>query len=160
MKWPLDKTEEWDMGERSKRQEELGVGADGGGKRYNKGKTRMELTPPEWEWALADVSTQGSKKYAERNWEEGMDWSIMIGCAKRHVNKFMAGERYDGLEFDLEKGTTGCHHLAMAAWNILALMSYDVRGIGKNNLPKNIQLELFDRVNSATSDLGMKINAN
>jgi hypothetical protein len=135
------------------RKEELGAGADGGGKRFNKGKTKMELTPPEWEWALADVTTQGSKKYDERNWEQGMDWSIMIGCMKRHINKFLAGERYDGKQFDLEAGTTGCHHLAMVAWNALALMSYDVREIGTNDLPPEVQLELFDRVNGETSDL-------
>lgn len=139
------------------RQEGLGQGADGGGKRYNAGKILMELTPPEWEWALADVTTQGSKKYAKRNWEQGMDWSTMIGCMKRHINKFLAGERYDGPEFDLEKGETGCHHLAMVAWNALALMSYDLREIGTNDLPP-LQLELFDRVNGKTSNLGEKIN--
>lgn len=139
-----------------KRQEGLGQGADGGGKRLNAGKNLMELTPPEWEWALADVTTQGSKKYAKRNWEQGMDWSTMIGCTKRHINKFLAGERYDGPEFDLEKGETGCHHLAMVAWNALALMSYDLREIGTNDLPA-LQLELFDRVNGVTSDLGEKI---
>lgn len=138
--------------------EKLGVGADGGGKRMNKGKNKMELTPPEWEWALADVTTQGSKKYDERNWEQGMPWSTMVGCMKRHVNKFLAGERYDGDEFDLEKGTTGCHHLAMVAWNALALMSYDLREIGENDLPKDVQLELFDRVNNATSDMGNDIH--
>jgi hypothetical protein len=138
--------------------EELGEGADGGGLRYNKGKNRMDLTPPEWEWALADVTTQGSKKYDERNWEQGMKWSTMIGCMKRHLNKFLAGQRYDGDKFDKEKGTTGCHELAMVAWNALALMSYDLRDIGTNDLPKEVQLELFEKVNAETSDKGVKIN--
>lgn len=108
----------------------------GGGLRFNKGKNLMELVPPEWEWALADVTTQGSKKYPARNWEKGMEWSAMIGCMKRHTAKFMAGESYDGPEFNLEKGETGCHHLAMVAWNALALMCYDLRGVGKNDLPE------------------------
>ena len=137
--------------------EELGEGADGGGKRLNKGKTKIELTPPEWEWALADVSTQGSKKYAERNWELGMKWSTMIGAMKRHVLKFQAGERYDGEKFSLEEGTTGCHHLAMVAWNALALMSYDLRIIGQNDMPYG-QLELFDRINAETSKMGNDIH--
>ena len=38
----------------------------------NAGKLRMDLTPPEWEVALADVMTQGAKKYEPRNWEKGM----------------------------------------------------------------------------------------
>lgn len=124
--------------------------ADGGGLRFNAGKNLMELVPPEWEWALADVTTQGSKKYEARNWERGMDWSNMVGCMKRHIAKFLAGERYDGPEFNLEKGTTGCHHLAMVAWNALALMSYDLRGIGNNNLPE-IDMELLAKVNAVGS---------
>lgn len=132
--------------------EQLGEGADGGGKRYNKGKNLMELTPPEWESALGDVSTKGSYKYDQRNWEKGMKWSTMIGCMKRHINKFLAGERYDGDGFDIEKGTTGCHHLAMVAWNALALMSYDLREIGEDDLP-DLPEELFNRVNAQTSDL-------
>jgi hypothetical protein len=117
------------------------------GLRFNAGKNRMELVPPEWEWALADVTTQGSNKYDARNWEKGMDWSNMIGCMKRHIAKFLAGERYDGEEFDLEAGTTGCHHLAMVAWNALALMSYDLREIGTNDLPK-LSMKLLEEVNA------------
>lgn len=121
--------------------------ADGGGLRYNAGKTLMELIPPEWEYALADVTTQGSKKYEKRNWERGMDWSIMVGCMKRHLTKFLVGERYDGDEFDKEAGTTGCHHLAMVAWNALALMSYDLRDVGNNDLPE-LPKELLALVNA------------
>lgn len=100
--------------------------ADGGGLRFNTGKNQVELNPVEWAWALALVTTRGSFKYAARNWERGMAWSIMIGCAFRHLFKFMCGERYDP--------ETGCHHLAMAAWNCLALMTYDIRQIGTNDL--------------------------
>lgn len=103
------------------------IEADGGGLRHNAVKNRIELVPPEWTWAVADVTTKGSYKYDERNWERGMLWSIMIGCVGRHIAKFLIGERYDA--------ETGCHHLAMAAWNILALMSYDLRGIGTVDLP-------------------------
>lgn len=97
------------------------------GLRYDAGKIRVELMPVEWLEALAEVLTKGAQKYAPRNWEKGMAWSKMIGCAFRHTFKFMRGERYDR--------ETGCHHLAHAAWNLLALMSYDVRGIGDNDLP-------------------------
>lgn len=103
-----------------------GVVADGGGLRYNAGKNQLELIPPEWEWALGMVLTRGAIKYESRNWERGMKRSYPIGCIKRHVNKFLAGEQYDE--------ETGCHHLAMAAWNCLALMSYDIRGIGENDI--------------------------
>lgn len=143
-----------------KREEELGAGADGeGGKRFNKGKMLVELLPPEWIWALADVTTQGSEKYEKRNWEKGMDWSIMIGSMVRHLEKYLAGERYDGTELDIQKGTTGCHHLAMVAWNALALMVYDIREIGKNDLPK-LDLKNLNRVNHMTSDMTNKVHEN
>lgn len=100
--------------------------ADGGGLRYNADKNRLDLLPVEWSLALGEVMTAGAKKYAARNWERGMSWSIMVGCALRHLYKFMRGERYDP--------ETGCHHLAHCAWNVLALMSYDVRAIGQNDL--------------------------
>lgn len=122
--------------------------ADGGGLRFNVDKNLMDLLPPEWEWALADVTTQGSKKYDVRNWERGMKWSIMIGAMKRHLAKFACGERYDGDKLDVEAGTTGCHHLAMVAWNALALMSYDLRGIGENDFPEAQKIELLQLVNA------------
>lgn len=98
---------------------------DGGGLRYNDGKCRVELIPPEWPWALGMVLTRGAIKYDDRNWERGMSWSYMVGSIMRHVFKFMIGERYDK--------ESGNHHLAHAAWNCLALMSYDVRGLHRLN---------------------------
>jgi hypothetical protein len=97
-----------------------------GGLRFDTGKNRLDLIPPEWEWALGQVMTKGAEKYAPRNWEKGMDWSKVVGPMRRHIVKFLAGERYDA--------EIGCHHLAMVAWNALALMSYDIRGIGINDV--------------------------
>lgn len=107
---------------------------DGGGLRYNAGKVQLELIPMAWTWALGQVLTRGAAKYAERNWERGMKWGYPIGCAMRHMIKFAVGEKYDR--------ETGCHHLAMAAWNMLALMTYDLRGIGTNDLGMGSLAEL------------------
>jgi hypothetical protein len=96
------------------------------GLRYDQGKVRLDLIPPEWTWALGQVMTKGAEKYAPRNWEKGMAWTKMIGCLSRHLIRFICGEKYDR--------ETGCHHLAHAAWNALALMSYDIRQIGQNDL--------------------------
>lgn len=113
--------------------------ADGGGLRFNTEKNLLELVPPEWVWGLGDVTTQGSKKYAVRNWERGMRWTIMVGCALRHIFKFCVGERYDP--------ETGCHHMFMAAWNCCALASYDLREIGENDIPQS-SIALLAKVNS------------
>ena len=82
------------------------AGGDDGGLRYDDGKCRLDLIPPEWFWALGDVMTQGAKKYEERNWEKGMLWSKCVGCMFRHILKWLLGKRYD------EK--TGCQ--APSAW--------------------------------------------
>ena len=139
--------------EHKKIEERLGEGEGGGGLRLNAGKIRMELLPPEWIWALADVMTQGAKKYDARNWELGMGWGSLIGCIFRHTLKFMAGERYDGTGYDKKAGTTGCHHMAMAAWNCLALMTYDLRKIGKNDLADEVTMDLLMAVNAATAKI-------
>src|SRR5574337_1216255 len=102
------------------------IEADGGGCRFNTGKVDFSLTPPEWEEALAMVLTRGAAKYARHNWMRGMAWSTMIGCARRHLRSFVAGEKYDP--------ESGCHHLAAAAWNLLALMTYDIRGLGNDDM--------------------------
>lgn len=103
------------------------IKADGGGLRFNGGKNQVDLIPPEWTLAVGEVMTKGALKYAPHNWERGMKWSIMVGCALRHLLRFVSGETYDS--------ETGCHHLAHVAWNALALMSYDVRGVGENDIP-------------------------
>ena len=104
--------------------------SDGGGLRYDKGKTRYDLIPPEWEHALAEILTAGAAKYDARNWERGMPWSKMVGCARRHLYQWLRGESYDK--------ETHCHHLAHVAWNVLALMSYQLRTVGENDLPEPV----------------------
>lgn len=99
---------------------------DNGALRYDHGKVQLDLIPPEWYWALGNVLHAGAQKYAPRNWEKGMKWSRVVGSLMRHLLKFMVGERYDE--------ETGCHHLAHVAWNALALMSYDIREVGENDL--------------------------
>lgn len=100
------------------------VKIDGGGMRDNAGKSRHGLIPTEWTDAMAAAMTKGAEKYAPRNWERGMNPDFMVDCAIRHLTKFRKGDR-----FDEGAGGTDVHHLALAAWNLLALMSYDARGM-------------------------------
>ena len=101
------------------------------GLRYNAGKLRMDLLPIEWTVGLSKVLTAGAAKYAARNWEQGLSYTDTIGCARRHEAKYLSGEMYDD-----GPGGTGCHHLLLAAWNYLALVTFDIRGVGTNDLPK------------------------
>jgi len=104
------------------------VPADGGGLRYTEGKVRLDLIPFEWVWGLGQVMTTSTAKYPDRNWERGMAWTTCVGCLLRHVFKWLAGERTDA--------ESGCHHLLHAAWNCLALVSYETRGLGTDDRPK------------------------
>lgn len=94
----------------------------GGGLRYDADKLRLDLLPVEWPLELTRVLTVGSYKYQDRNWELGMHWSKCIGALQRHLMRWQAGNMVDA--------ETGCHELAMVAWNALALMSYQLRGLG------------------------------
>jgi hypothetical protein len=94
--------------------------------RKDAGKLRFDLIPPEWPRELARVLSFGAAKYEDHGWEKGMEWSRMVASLQRHLNAWLSGE-----DFDAELGT---HHLSQVAWNALALMTYQMRGIGTNNL--------------------------
>lgn len=93
------------------------------GIRFDKDKPRYELVPTDSLEELVKVYT----KDAEHNWEKEMDWSHIFSNLLHHAWKFWKGEDYDE--------ETGCHHMAMVAWNAMALCSYSLRKIGKDNRP-------------------------
>ena len=97
------------------------------GMRFNTGKTRFDLIPQSWIRSLAQILTVGAAKYEPRNWEKGLSYSETLGSLHRHLDSWLNGERYDK--------ETKCHHLGHVAWNALALMTMELRGIGKDDLP-------------------------
>lgn len=94
------------------------------GWRYDAGKRRWDLVPPEIE-EVVDVFTFGAVKYADRNWEKGMSWGRVFGSLLRHSWAFWRGE-------DIDK-ESGLHHMAHAMWNCLALLTYSRRRIGTDD---------------------------
>lgn len=96
--------------------------------RYDHNKPRYELIPPEALEALAWVYTKGAEKYVDRNWEKGMSWGRCFGSLMRHCWAFWRGEAVDS--------ETGCHHMAMAAWNCFALFYYQRRCLGTDDRAK------------------------
>lgn len=113
-----------------------------GGLRYDDGKTRYDLIPFDALHAVAEVYTQGAVKYAPRNWEKGMLYSRCLGSLMRHVAAWQNGEDVDA--------ESGSHHMAHAAWNALALLTYNLRGTGSDDRPKSRQplsrRELIDKL--------------
>jgi hypothetical protein len=102
--------------------------ADEPGKRYDVGKLRYDLLPPDALEQLVLVYTKGAEKYADRNWEKGMSWSRCFGPLMRHAWAFWRGE-------DLDR-ESGLPHMAHAAWNCFALMAYTMRKIGNDDRPR------------------------
>jgi len=111
---------------------------------FDDGKARMDLIPAEWYWALGDVMMRGVEKYPDRNWEKGMFHGKLFASAMRHLISYHGGEVYDK--------QTGCHHLAMAAWNCMALMSHHLRGLGENDVPPT-DAEVLEKLNVNESDV-------
>jgi hypothetical protein len=98
------------------------------GLRFNEGKRRFDLIPPDGLAALADLFTIGSRKYAERNWEKGMKFSNVFASLERHYQSWKAGEDRDP--------ETGQLHIIHVAWNALVLAVYQLRGIGEDDRVK------------------------
>lgn len=98
-----------------------------GGVKYDDGKIRLELLPPELVFGVSSVLTHGAKKYADRNWELGMDWSRPFAGALRHLWKWWSGEHLDA--------DSGLPHLHHAATNIAFLIAYEERDTGTDDRP-------------------------
>ena len=98
------------------------------GRKDDQDKLRYDLIPPELLEEVARVLTYGAVKYSERNWERGMSWGRPFGALMRHMWAWWKGENCDP--------ETGYSHLAHALCCITFLMTYERRGIGKDDRHK------------------------
>jgi hypothetical protein len=103
------------------------------GVKFDNGKTRDDLIPPEVEEAIAKVLEFGAKKYAERNWEKGMLWSRPYAATRRHMRNWFARRDFGkGPGNDKDSGFSDLWH---AATNIAFLIAYELRGSGTDDRP-------------------------
>lgn len=91
---------------------------------------RYDLIPAEPLRLLARHYGVGSRKYAERNWEGGYDWSLSYAALQRHANAFWSGE-----DIDEETGTP---HIVAVAWHAFALAEFANSHPEKDNRPTTI----------------------
>lgn len=96
-----------------------------GGKKGAK-LARFSLIPSEFLWALAEHYGRGARKYEDRNWEKGYKWSLSLDAHSRHLHLWLGGEDNDG--------ETGTNHLIAAAWHLIALFIFQLRGLGTDDL--------------------------
>lgn len=99
-----------------------------GGVKFDQGKLRFDLMPPEALEEIAAVFTCGANKYGVRNWEAGMDWGRCFGATMRHLWAWWRGEEKDS--------ESGISHLAHAAAGIMFLITYSKRNIGLDDRRK------------------------
>ncbi len=95
--------------------------------RYDEGKAPMHLLPWDALLELAHIYGRGALKYAPRNWEKGMNWSRVFDSLIRHASAWNMGE-----DRDKESGQL---HMLHVAWNALALATYQLRGVGRDDRP-------------------------
>jgi len=89
----------------------------------------MELLSPYSLWQLSTWFGKGAKKYAPRNWEKGIPFSVIVGKLQRHLQQYLMGK-------------TDEPHLDAIGWMWHALTHYEAMiALGKlpaslNDLPQ------------------------
>lgn len=97
------------------------------GLKFDKGKAPWHLAPWDALRAVVMVLAFGAGKYGDRNWEKGMNWSRCYSAVLRHLTAWWDGESKDQ--------ETGMSHLWHAGCGVMFLISYEIRGIGKDDRP-------------------------
>ena len=93
------------------------------------GKGRYDLLSPFALRRLAKHTENGAKKYGDRNWELGQQFSRFYDSATRHLQKYQMGHRDED-------------HLAAAMWNIACIMHFEELGrVDLDDMPKYVQIQ-------------------
>ena len=105
------------------------------------GKGRFDLLSSQMLMRLARHYEAGSIKYSDRNWENGMPFSVYVDAAMRHLVKYIAGWNDED-------------HLAAAIWNLAALMFQEEKNPGLDDLPdrKREAVDMFKWVIRRSED--------
>lgn len=88
------------------------------GKKFDEGKLRYDLVPSLAFEEVVKAWTIGSKKYGDRNWENGLNYGRTFAALMRHAWAWWRGESY--------AKDDGQHHLAAVAWNALVLLHFEL----------------------------------
>jgi hypothetical protein len=97
------------------------------GKKFDTGKARYDLIPPEIEEAIAKILTFGADKYGERNWELGMAWGRPYAALRRHMAAWWSGEENDP--------ESNMPHTWHAACCLAFIVAFEARGVGTDDRP-------------------------
>ena len=94
--------------------------------KFDTGKLRYSLIPPEMTRALAEVLTYGAKKYKPNNWKQVDDPSRYMDALMRHLEAYRSGEINDP--------ESGLPHLSLLMTNAGFLLWMDLNNkLSTNN---------------------------
>ncbi len=117
---------------------------DGGGKRFDDGKPRVDLIPPDALLAIGEAFGYGAKKYydpdiprPEANWQRGSATSKWVGPLMRHLCKYLMGHDKDE--------ESGLPHLSHVAVNAIFGLTYHLRGIDKMEGMDDLRRDLTEK---------------
>jgi hypothetical protein len=99
------------------------------GMRFNKGKLRYDLLPPEPIEELVKVYTMGAEKYADRNWEKGLSVMECFASIMRHSFAWLRGQTKDP--------ESGLHHMGHVMWNAAAIVTFYYRKMEDDRVVKD-----------------------
>lgn len=102
--------------------------------KFDQGKLRYDLIPPDALEAEAEVYTIGAHKYGDNNYLKGMNWSRVIAALQRHLKAWEKGEIHDPVD--------GQFHLASVSWCAKTLFMYQKYGLGTDDRLINVLKEL------------------
>jgi len=91
--------------------------------KFDSGKLRYSLIPPEALEGLASVLTYGAKKYKPNNWKQVDDTSRYIDALYRHLEAWRSGEQFDS--------ESNLPHLAHALTNVSFLIYFEDKNQSK-----------------------------
>jgi hypothetical protein len=111
--------------------EELVVDPFSGGMKGSK-RARFDLLPFDALWRVAEHFGAGGKKYEDRNWERGYNWSLSFAALHRHLALWWNGEN----EEPLTEADEIIHHLDAVVFHALALRAFTLRQIGTDDRPE------------------------
>lgn len=95
------------------------------GTKHDSQKPKWSLLPYDALLPVVRVMEYGAAKYGRDNWMAGMEWTRLADAAVRHLLDWLRGEDNDR--------ESGLPHLAHAACNLLFLLAYTLRGLGKDD---------------------------
>jgi hypothetical protein len=103
-----------------------------GAVKLDAGKPAWDLIPFDALDELAKLYAIGAKKYDSRNWEKGFRWGRTFAAMMRHASLWFTSKLRGEDGTDPE---TGLSHMVAVVWNALALLTFELRGLGEDDRP-------------------------